>query len=444
MQLKNYIIKHYKKINPVDVLILIVEGKVHVNNKPMKNPNYDVTDTDVVQFFVSQDAFMPDKEMTINTYGFQNYPQDNKASSKSKNKIKNIFNKESKINKQRKKELTKKRLARIKTKKKELKQAKARLAKIDKPISISIDRHTAIENYQKEIARKRMQKKKKKNRIFSLKRKKKQDPLINDTKDTGHTGLAIDELIKTKNKRKNFKNKPIPASRVIYEKNGIIAVNKLQDENIDGIYGRLDKRLALYLENKGHNTKYLKYHNKLDNETKGIVIFTNSKKAEEDLAKVIKDRRLVSIYYAICIPAPFFNEKKNYNLAIPFIMDSGKKLVQVKEKNKDQLRRIKVDMVGKITIGKSVYPIIRITTRKLREASIRFLLTYYGMTIINEKKMAKSNHSNDLILFHTTIKFSKNINNSLLKGEVISLNKEEVLKKMKKLLQKTVKLMNNG
>ena len=443
MQLKNYIIKHYQKINPVDVLILIVEGKVHVNNKPMKNPSYNVKDSDLVQFFVSQEAFMPNKEMTINTYGFQDYPQDEKTSSPKKEKVKNVFIKDAKINKQRRKELTKKRLARIKARKKELKQAKARLAKIDKPISIAIDHHTAIESYQKEIARKRMEKKKK-GSIFSLRRKKKQDSLIIDTKDTGHTGLEIDELIKTKNKRKNLNNKPIPASRIIYEKNGIIAVNKLQDENVDGTYGRLDKRLALYLKNKGHSTTYLKHHNKLDNETKGIIIFTNSKQAEEDLAKVIKDRRLVSIYYAICIPAPFFNEKKHFDLAIPFIMDSGKKLVQVKEKNKDQLRRIKVDMVGKITIGKIVYPIIRITTKKLREASIRFLLTYYGMTIINEKKMAKSNKSNNLILFHTTIRFSRKISNSLLKGEVISLNKYEVLKKMKKLLQKTVKLMNNG
>ena len=442
MQLKNYITKHYKKINPVDVLILIVEGKVHVNNKPMKNPSYNVKDSDLVQFFVSQDAYTPNKEMTINTYGFQNYPQDDKTSSLKKEKLKNIFANESKINKQRKKELTKKRLARIKARKKELKQAKARLAKIDKPISISIDHHAAIEHYQKEIAKKRMQKKKK-TRIFSLKRKKNKDSVIHDIKDTGYTGPAIDQLIKTKNKRKNFNNKPIPASRIIYEKNGIIAVNKLQDENVDGNYGRLDKKVALYLENKGQDTTSLKHHNKLDNETKGIVLFTNSKQAEKDLAKVIKERRLVSIYYAICISAPFFNEKKNYDLAIPFIMDSGKKLVQVKEKNKDQLRRIKVDMVGKITIGKVVYPIIRITTRKLREASIRFVLTYYGMTIINEKKMAKSDHSNNLILFHTTIKFSRKIDNSLLKGEVISLNKEEVLKKMKKLLQKTVKSMNN-
>ena len=272
---------------------------------------------------------------------------------------------------------------------------------------------------------------------------KKREKNGQETNTLGLTSPSFDHIISSKNKNKKIYNKAIPKSRVIYEDDDFICVNKLLYETIAGEHNRIEKRVALFLKARGVEEINLHYHNILDEETKGIIIFTKNEKARKEFHRIVKSRKLKSIYYAVCIPAPFFKEKKHFSLPLPFRMSSNNRLEQVSEDKKHLLRRIKVDYIGNIVIKKKKYPILKITTTKLRNSSIRFVMTFYGMTIINDEKMAKHRYSDNLLLFHSEIRIAKRIK-SKYAGLVFKLDRDKVFNKMKDILEKTMNKANNG
>ncbi len=483
MKLKEYITKFYPLIDLTNVLIFISQGKVKVNNQVIKNPNFIISEEDAIEILLPKNYVKNTKLKNNRIKGFEKKEddkfelgsffakpssellqknfvlkdQDKKESDASYYTIKipklKIFDKklrqEKKLEKEKIKkekefkkqtyELEQKYIAQvkhnldfIKEKKFLLEDAKEKIDALSIPPSIT----NLLSN--KEIEKIKIDYMKKMDKEAKKKLKNGQNENTFD-----FTSPAFDHIISSKNKKRKIHNKAIPKSRVIYEDDDFICVNKLLYETVTGEHNKIEKRVILYLKKEGVKEINLHYHNTLDEETKGIIIFTKNERARKEFHKIVKARKLKSIYYAVCIPAPFFKEKKHFSLPLPFRMNSNNRLEQVSKDKKHLLRRIQVDYIGNIVIKKKKYPILKITTTKLRNSSIRFVLTFYGMTIINDKKMAKHRYSDNLLLFHSELRISKRIN-SRFAGLVFKLERDKVFIKMKDILEKTMNKANNG
>ena len=201
---------------------------------------------------------------------------------------------------------------------------------------------------------------------------------------------------------------PLSQKQVFYEDEDLLIVYKNYGTIMHSHHNSLNNMVNQYLQNKGILIKdyafSIHHVHRIDRETKGLVIYAKTKKAQQYLYKQFQERRVIKGYYAVIANTNkysftkwtnlegyiFYN--KGYFAKLSPIFISGAKYAKIK--------------IRKIKKLQSNFCLLQIQCFTGRKHQIRILLSENGTPIINDQKYGLSKKDN-ILLFSYLLKFKK-------------------------------------
>ncbi len=201
--------------------------------------------------------------------------------------------------------------------------------------------------------------------------------------------------------------RPPLSARILYEDNHLIVVNKLPSEIVQGDKTGdvpLSEDVKQYIKKKygKPGNVYLGVIHRLDRPVSGVVVFARTGKALTRMNKLVKDRKIEKIYWAIVKNVPEYseaelhhflvrNERKNKSFAYPTEKKGSKEAVlkyRIISKSKD-------------------YCLLEVNLMTGRHHQIRVQLSAIGCPIKGDLKygFARSNKDASISLHARSVSF---------------------------------------
>ncbi|RLD43000.1 MAG: RNA pseudouridine synthase [Bacteroidetes bacterium] len=201
--------------------------------------------------------------------------------------------------------------------------------------------------------------------------------------------------------------RPPLSARILYEDNHLIVVNKLPSEIVQGDKTGdvpLSEDVKQYIKKKygKPGNVYLGVIHRLDRPVSGVVVFARTGKALTRMNKLVKDRKIEKIYWAIVKNVPEYseaelhhflvrNERKNKSFAYPAEKKGSKEAVlkyRIISKSKD-------------------YCLLEVNLMTGRHHQIRVQLSAIGCPIKGDLKygFARSNKDASISLHARSVSF---------------------------------------
>lgn len=172
-------------------------------------------------------------------------------------------------------------------------------------------------------------------------------------------------------------------SRIIYDDENIVIVNKPQDVLVQGdeLNIGLDKMVNDYFE-----TKNIVPCHRLDRNTAGLIIFAKNKQAEETISEMLKQHMIKKVYRCIVVGQP--KNKKATLKAYLFKDSKTSNVIISNEKKKGYVEIItKYEVIEYNKDGTSTLEIELVTGRTHQ---IRAHLAFIGYPILGDGKYGKN------------------------------------------------------
>ena len=115
------------------------------------------------------------------------------------------------------------------------------------------------------------------------------------------------------------KTNPVPAVRVLFEDEWLIAVAKPaglpSQPTLDPARASVESELKAFLKKRDGGDPYLVLHHRLDRDTSGVLLFSKAPKANAGVGALFSEKTAQKIYHALCLlgaGCPEQWEVKNY------------------------------------------------------------------------------------------------------------------------------------
>ncbi|MDR1930749.1 MAG: RNA pseudouridine synthase, partial [Treponema sp.] len=183
--------------------------------------------------------------------------------------------------------------------------------------------------------------------------------------------------------------------QIIYEDEGLIAVNKASGisvggERWDGDAGRLDKILEQFLAERGGAgvpEKLYRVH-RIDKETSGVVVFAKNAAAHRELSSAFESRSVQKIYTAVVHGRPAW-PGGGISCKLPLLPDGNKRHLTIVDKYRGKPSETRFSLI----LSAGNYAVIEARPATGRTHQIRVHLAALGHPIVCDQLYGKNNRS---------------------------------------------------
>ncbi len=226
--------------------------------------------------------------------------------------------------------------------------------------------------------------------------------------------LQLDDIITyyffgTRIKPKHEKTSiSLSQQQVFYEDDDLLLVYKDYGIIMHSHHNSLNNMVNQYLQNKGISIKdyaFSVHHvHRIDRETKGLVIYAKTRKAQQYLYKQFQERRVIKGYYAVIANTNKYAFTKWTNLEGYILYNKGY-FVKLNSVPTSDAKYAKIK-IRKIKALQNKFCLLQIQCLTGRKHQIRILLSENETPIINDHKYGLGKKDN-LLLFSYLLKFNK-------------------------------------